>query len=408
MLLALDFYIFNGLKSLFRNGMPKSLKWAYWLATLLPLIWMMIALPLQQYLADYRWLSNFFIGIFFTLLITKGVYGSIMLIEDVYRIFRYSGENLMTLADKQREPFAWESRRRFVAQLGIAFASLPFFSFLYGVTRGKYAFTVHKVRIDFPDLPEAFDGLRIVQISDVHAGSFDSVSAVQRGTELVQAQNPDIILFTGDLVNNRAEEIEPYIHLFEKLNAPMGKFSVLGNHDYAHYVPWKSEAAEAANMQRLFKNHAAMGFKLLNNESLLLEKNGQNIRLAGVENWGKGRFPKEGDLDKTFAGTAADEFRILMSHDPSHWTHKILGFDKQIHLTLSGHTHGMQMGVEIPGIKWSPSSWIYPQWAGLYNQDKKYLYVNRGFGFLGFPGRVGILPEITVLELKRGLQKNVG
>ena len=408
MLLALDFYTFNGLKSLFRNGMPKSLKWAYWLATLLPLIWMMIALPMQQYVADYRWLSNFFICIFFTLLITKGVYGSIMLIEDVYRIFRYSGENLMTLADKQREPFAWESRRRFVAQLGIALASLPFFSFLYGVTRGKYAFTVHKVRIDFADLPEAFDGLRIVQISDVHSGSFDSVSAVQRGTELVQAQNPDIILFTGDLVNNRAEEIEPYMHLFEKLKAPMGKFSVLGNHDYAHYVRWDYEAAEAGNMQRLFKNHAAMGFKLLNNESMLLEKSGQNIRLAGVENWGKGRFPKEGDLDKTFAGTAADEFRILMSHDPSHWTHKILGFEKHIHLTLSGHTHGMQMGVEIPGIKWSPSSWIYPQWAGLYNQDKKYLYVNRGFGFLGFPGRVGILPEITVIELKRAAPKNIG
>jgi len=401
MLIAFDFYIFNGLKSLFKNGMPKSLKWSYWLVTILPLCWMIVAMPMQQYLGDYRWISNFFIGIFFTILITKGVFGSIMLIEDIYRILRYSGENLMSFVDKDRSSFAWESRRRFVAQLGIALASLPFFSFLYGVTRGKYAFTVHRVQLSYTDLPEAFDSLKIVQISDIHAGSFDSVSAVQRGTEMIERLNPDLILFTGDLVNNRAEEIEPYLHLFEKLKAPMGKFSVLGNHDYAHYVRWESEEAEASNMKRLFKFHEQMGFRLLNNESLLLDKNGQQIRLGGVENWGKGRFPKEGDLDKTFAGTGTEEFRILMSHDPSHWTHKILGFEKHIHLTLSGHTHGMQMGVEIPGIKWSPSKWIYPQWAGLYNQDGKQLYVNRGFGFLGFPGRVGILPEITLIELKR-------
>ena len=403
MLIAFDFYIFNGLKASFKNGMPRAIRWSYWLASIVPLVWVMIAMPMQQYLGDYRWISNLFIGLFFTMLVSKAVFGSILLIEDIYRILRFSGENALRFVNSDKPVFNWESRRRFVAQLGIVLTSIPFLSFLYGISFGKYAFRVHNVKLNFPDLPEAFDGLRIVQISDIHAGSFDSVSAVQRGAEMVQAQNADIILFTGDLVNNRAEEIEPYMHLFEKLKAPMGKFSVLGNHDYAHYVPWESEEAEAENMKRLFKNHADMGFRLLNNESLLLEKKGQQIRLAGVENWGKGRFPKEGDLDKAFVGTGSDEFSILMSHDPSHWTHKILGFDKHVHLTLSGHTHGMQMGVEIPGIKWSPSKWIYPQWAGLYNEQGKYLYVNRGFGFLGFPGRVGILPEITVIELKKGL-----
>jgi uncharacterized protein len=401
--IAFEFYVFNGLKSLFKNGMPKTWKWAYWILSILPILWMILwRVILQDQIGDFRWLGNLILGIFFTLLITKAVFSIILLMEDGYRLFRFGGESLLSLTDRDRPAAAWESRRRFIAQLGIAVAAVPFMSFLYGVTRGKYAFTVHKSSIYFPDLPEAYDGLRILQISDIHAGSFDSTAAVERGIKLIQEQAADIILFTGDLVNNRAEEIEPFIHLFEKLKAPMGKFSVLGNHDYGTYIRWDSEEAEAENMERLYKNHAAMGFRLLRNESLLLEKDGQQIRLAGAENWGKGRFPKEGDLDKTFENCTENEFTVLMSHDPSHWTHHILGFNKYIHLTLSGHTHGMQMGIEIPGIKWSPSKWIYPHWAGLYRQEGKYLYVNRGFGFLGFPGRVGILPEITVLELKKG------
>jgi len=406
--IGLDIYVFNGLKALFKNGMPKSVKWTYWLLAILPILWMIgWRIIFQDPVSDLRWLSNLVMGIYVTLLITKAVFAVFLLIEDFYRIFRFGGEYVMSAVNKGNAEIVWESRRRFVGQLGLVVASIPFMSFLYGVTRGKYAYTVHKSTLFFPDLPAAFDGLRIVQISDVHSGSFDSMDAVTRGVEMIAAQKADIILFTGDLVNNRAEEIEPYIHLFKTLEAPLGKFSVLGNHDYGEYIDWGSEAAEAANMELLYKHHAAMNFQLLRNESLLLEKNGEAIRLAGVENWGFGRFPKKGDLNKTFENTSDKEFCVLMSHDPSHWQHHILGFQKHIHLTLSGHTHGMQLGVEIPGFKWSPSKWIYPQWAGLYEQDSKRIYVNRGFGFLGFPGRVGILPEITVLELKKGTDKSV-
>lgn len=401
-LLSFEMYIFNGLKALFKNGIPRNIKWIFWVLAITPFIWISLwRVVLQDQIGDFRWLGNIILGIFFTLLITKAVFAIFLLIEDIYRVLRFSGESILSLTDKGKPTAVWESRRRFIAQMGIAIASVPFMSFLYGVTRGKYAFTVHRHTISFTDLPDKFDGFKIVQISDIHSGSFDNFHAVARGVNMIQEQNADLILFTGDLVNNRAEEIEPYIHLFEKLKAPYGKFSVLGNHDYGSYIRWGSEETEAANMNRLFENHKKMGFRLLNNESITLDKEGYSIRLAGVENWGKGHFPKEGDLNKTFYNTPDNEFTILMSHDPSHWTHHVLDFNKHIHLTLSGHTHGMQMGIEIPGIKWSPSKWIYPHWAGLYQKNGKYLYVNRGFGFLGFPGRVGILPEITVIELKK-------
>jgi predicted MPP superfamily phosphohydrolase len=401
-LIFLEFYVFYGLKTLFKNGMPRGLKWAYWIVTLFPIFWMIFYISVQGQIGNLRWFNNLVLGMSVTLLITKAFFAIFLLAEDSYRILRFGGGQLMAMSEKGGPAVAWESRRLFVAQLGLALASIPFMSFVYGITRGKYAYTVHKSTLTFPDLPEAFDGFRIVQISDVHAGSFDNITAVERGTEMIQAQKGDIILFTGDLVNNVATEIEPYIHLFKVLNAPFGKFSVLGNHDYATYIRWENEAASIENMARLERNHNAMGFKLMKNESLLLEKNGETMRLAGVENWGRGHFPKEGDLNKTFAETPDGEFTILMSHDPSHWQEHILDFEKHVHLTLSGHTHGMQMGIEVPGIKWSPSKWIYPQWAGLYEKKGKRIYVNRGFGFLGFPGRVGILPEITVLELKKG------
>ena len=219
---------------------------------------------------------------------------------------------------------------------------------------------------------------------------------------MIKEQKADLVLFTGDLVNSRANEIEPYIDLFKSIEASSGKFSVLGNHDYGYFNG--NEEEKTANMQLLERHHEAMGFNLMNNSSVVLKRDGESIRLAGVENWGKAEyFPKRGDLDKAFADSDENEFTILMSHDPSHWKEKILNFKKHVHLTLSGHTHGMQMGVEIPGFKWSPSKWLYPQWAGLYEEGDKKIYVNRGFGFLGFPGRVGILPEITVIELKKEL-----
>jgi len=189
---------------------------------------------------------------------------------------------------------------------------------------------------------------------------------------------------------------------FSELTAPFGKFSILGNHDYGDYRSWESETAKADNLQRLKEIHKEIGFRLMLNESLKIEKSGEHITLIGVENWGKGRFQKYGDLDKAIADVEDQDFKILMSHDPSHWDAKTLQHPKHVHLTLAGHTHGMQFGIEIPGFKWSPIKYMYPQWAGIYNEKNKYLYVNRGFGFLAYPGRVGILPEITVITLEKG------
>ncbi|MCZ6694094.1 MAG: metallophosphoesterase, partial [Bacteroidetes bacterium] len=290
---------------------------------------------------------------------------------------------------------------KFISQLGLVVAALPFSSFLYGVVKGKYDFRVKNITLSFPDLPPAFDGFKIVQISDIHSGSFDSFSSVKKGVEMVRQQNPDLILFTGDLVNNMAMEIEPYMDLFGSLSARFGKYSVLGNHDYGDYMSWPSQEAKKINLDKLKEYHQIMGYKLLNNTSVRVEKGQDSILLAGVENWGIRPFRQTGDLEQAYRDSQDDEFTILMSHDPSHWDEQVLDFKKHVHLTLSGHTHGMQMGIEIPGIKWSPVKYKYPRWAGLYEDKGQYLYVNRGFGFIGFPGRVGIWPEITTIELKR-------
>jgi predicted MPP superfamily phosphohydrolase len=398
--IALEIYVFNGLKVLFKNGMPKSVKWIYWSLVFLPFVWAMLkGFVIGESLGDIRWFSNLISGIFFTLIATKAVFAIFILLEDFYRIISYSGSFIKSKIVAESQPASWGSRREFVGKLAVLVASIPFMSFLYGVTRGKYAFTVHNVAVEFPDLPDAFDGFKILQISDIHSGSFDSRAAVSKGVEMIKSQKADMILFTGDLVNSRANEIEPFIPLFATLDAPFGKYSVLGNHDYGY--GWRSKEEKNENIEKLKSHHQAMGFNLMMNESLFIEKNNSKIRLAGVENWGDGPFPKKGDLVKTFENSGENEFTVLMSHDPSHWENKILDFSKHIHLTLSGHTHGLQLGIEIPGFKFSPSQWRYPQWAGLYEKEGKKIYVNRGFGFLGFPGRVGILPEITVLELKK-------
>jgi predicted MPP superfamily phosphohydrolase len=274
---------------------------------------------------------------------------------------------------------------------------------------GKYRYRVVNHTLEFDDLPAAFDGFTITQISDIHSGSFDNKKKLEYGIDLINKQESDVILFTGDLVNNQAKEMEPWIESFKKLKAPMGKYSILGNHDYGDYMTWPSQEAKEANMQRLYEIHEELGFRLLRNESVKLQKlalsgveaAGASIDLLGVENWGKG-FGQYGDLKKTAANLSDQSFKILMSHDPSHFDEEVKKFSQFIHLTLSGHTHGMQFGIEIQGfIKWSPASLRYPKWAGLYEELGRYLYVNRGFGFLAFPGRVGIWPEITVLKLKR-------
>jgi predicted MPP superfamily phosphohydrolase len=284
--------------------------------------------------------------------------------------------------------------------LGILLALLIIIAFVYGILRGKYAYRVIKHNLYFEDLPSAFDGFKLVQISDVHAGSLNNPKAVQKGIDLINTQQADLFVFTGDLVNNKAEEIKPYINHFSQIKAPFGQFSVLGNHDYGDYVKWESEIAKRENLEQLKKHHAEIGFKLLLDEHITLEKNGQKIVLAGVENWGLG-FGERGDLNKALQGTAADDFKILLSHDPTHWEAQVKNHSSSIHLTLAGHTHGMQFGIEAFGIKWSPVQFRYKHWAGIKEENSRFLNVNRGFGFIGFSGRVGIWPEITVIELHK-------
>jgi len=281
-------------------------------------------------------------------------------------------------------------------------AAIPFGALLYGVFKGKYNYKVLQYTLEFEDLPEAFDAYQITQISDIHSGSFDNAKKIKYGIDLINQQASDLILFTGDLVNNRAEEMLPWIDMFKQLKAKDGKFSILGNHDYGDYIEWDSEISKTKNMQQLEAIHKQLGFDLLQNENRSLEKGNAKIALIGVENWGAGGFKKAGDLEQATTGIAPTDFKIVMSHDPSHWEQKIRKNKTHYHLTLSGHTHGMQFGIEIPGwIKWSPVKWRYTYWAGIYEEAGQFLNVNRGFGFLAYPGRIGIWPEITVITLKR-------
>ncbi|WP_295667697.1 metallophosphoesterase [uncultured Mucilaginibacter sp.] len=302
------------------------------------------------------------------------------------------------------KPF-FPARRKFISEVAILVAAVPFSGFLYGMFKGKYDYKLHKQTLYFDDLPEAFDGFTITQISDIHSGSFDNTAAVQRGIDLAKAQKSDLFVFTGDLVNNAEWEIKPYINHFSQLRAPYGQFSILGNHDYGDYIHWDSETEKATNLVKLKERHKELGYRLLLDENIEIEKNGQKLSLIGVQNWGRG-FIQIGDLDKALNGVDKDAFKILLSHDPTHWEEKVRYHPTNIHLTLAGHTHGAQFGVETAGLRWSPVQYRYLDWAGLINEKNRYLYVNRGFGFLAFSGRLGIWPEITVITLKKGDNQN--
>lgn len=400
----LDIYTFFGLQSLFKN----KFKHVYQVIYLLSSIFVYYCFyTFYQSFTNGGFFSstssNFALGIVLTAIISKIFFVGLMFLQDGGRFFygignaikrQIKGENRL-----ENQPF-FPTRRKFLTLTATGLAAIPFFTMLYGITKGKYNYTINKVKLSFKDLPPAFNGFKIVQISDIHAGSLDSPTDVLRGVNMINEQNPDLILFTGDMVNSDKEELNPYIEIFAQLKANFGKFSVLGNHDYYgapdHEMP-QSDTGYWASFKEKFSQ---MGFQLMNNESIFIEKDGEKINLLGVENWGRGRwFPKRGDLDKALENTAKDDFCILMSHDPTHWDEKILPHKKHIHLTLSGHTHGMQFGINMPGFKWSPAQYRYEKWLGLYEEAQQYLYVNPGFGFLAFPGRVGMWPEITVIEL---------
>lgn len=345
---------------------------------------------------------NFNIGVVITALVTLVFFGAMMLTQDVARLgigaWNAISGALSDSADKPAQMIP--GRRNFLTWAATLIAAVPFSAMIYGITRGKYNFKVSEVSINFPNLPKAFDGFKIVQISDIHSGSLDDLEQVAKGVALINEQKPDLITFTGDLVNSDKNEVDPFINTFKQLESKHGTYAVLGNHDY--YGTYRIEKEnEPAYWDDFFAKYASMGMTLLNNASVKIEKDGESIQLTGVENWGAGRwFPKKGDLDKALKDVDNDAFTVLMSHDPTHWEEKVIGHPKKIDLTLSGHTHGMQFGINMPGFKWSPAQMRYKHWMGLYNDADQYLYVNRGFGFLAFPGRVGMWPEITVIELK--------
>lgn len=342
-------------------------------------------------------------GLLLLIYLPKIILTLVLFGEDIFRI-GFGSVNHFAKFNDSVDFFA--SRRKFVSQIGLGLAAIPFLSLLYGETIGKYNYKLIKQRIFFPDLPDAFDGFTITQISDVHSGSFDNPEKINYAIDLVNEQNSDMILFTGDIVNTHAKEMHPWIDTFKKIKEhKYGKYSVLGNHDYGEYITWPSEAAKEENFQNIKNLYGQIDFKLMLNEHTLIEKGTDKIALVGVENWGH-NFKKVGDINLASANLAKEDFKILMSHDPSHWDYEVKNHEKHFQLTLSGHTHGMQFGIEIPGvIKWSPIQYIYKQWAGLYENMGRYVYVNRGFGFHAYSGRVGIMPEITVIELKKG--KNV-
>lgn len=340
--------------------------------------------------------TNWLIGFAFSMFIVKIIFLLFVLLNQLGALLWPP----LTAVLSQLTQLTFQPYNDWITKLGLLMVAFPFVWLLYGISFGKYRYRVIEKKLNFENLPKAFDGFRIVQISDIHSGTFDSVEKVAKGVELLRKQEADLIVFTGDMVNNHASEVVPYVHLFKSLQAKFGKISILGNHDYGDYKYWGNPSAKLKNMENLKALQAEMGFQLLLNDSIDLELAGEKIHIVGVENWGLPPFPQYGDLDKACEGLEPNSFKILLSHDPSHWDAQVLDHEQDFELTLSGHTHGMQFGIEIGKIKWSPVKYRYKRWAGLYQKAQKKLYVNRGFGFLGFPGRAGIWPEITVITLK--------
>lgn len=394
-LVLLQIYAFQAVKSATRL----KYVWYFYLAV--------SALILLNFFLRFLWADNstvfqgaraYAFGFLLALLAGQLVLLILMFAEDIARVVIA----LFSKKDYTKGHFYMPSRRNFLAKLALGLAAIPFSSLLYGMYKGKYNFKVLEYDLEFEDLPEAFEGYKITQISDIHCGSFDNFEKIKYGVELIKAQKSDLVLFTGDLVNNKAEETEEWKALFGSIRAEDGVFSVLGNHDYGQYYHWQSKEEEQENLRQLKLAQKEMGWELLLNENRTITRGEDQIHLVGVENWGNGHFPKYGDENKAAADLTAKDFKILMSHDPSHFDEKIKHDPRNYQLTLSGHTHGMQFGIEIPGVvKWSPVEYRYKYWAGIYEEEGRYINVNRGFGYLAYPGRVGVWPEITVIRLKK-------
>lgn len=396
-LFLVDLYVFQAIKTVTQNLDPTAQRVVYFL------FWGVFAVTAVTFVmasatrgTPPNAYKTYLASTLFIIFASKLVVVLFLLVDDAVRIGRIAFH--YASSDTAFDP----SRNKFLSQMGLLVAAVPFTAFIYGMVKGAYDYQVKRVTLKFPNLPQAFDGYKILQISDLHTGSFTSTEPLQEAVRLINKQEADLVFFTGDLVNNQAVEVQRHIGTLKEIKAKAGVFSVLGNHDYGDYVTWPSPEAKRDNLRTLIDSHGRMGWQILMNEHRMIEKDGEKIAVLGVENWGnRVGFPKYGRLEQAYAGTEDSPFKVLLSHDPSHWDGEVNQKYNDIDLTLSGHTHGMQFGVNIPGWKWSPVQYVYKQWAGLYKHGRQHLYVNTGLGFLGYPGRVGFLPEITVFELKK-------
>lgn len=420
----IDWYSWQAIKALVRDKKPiirKIFAWLYWSVPITVAL-ILIASTIFAGVDVSKAFRVYFIGAYFVVYLSKLVVCLFLFFDDIKRLiklifrklFTKKPETITIVEDEQAEALehihdAQElekekiSRSQFLARTGLLVGAVPFMILTRGIVKGAYDYRIRRVQLYLPNLPSSFEGLKLLQISDVHTGSFTNRDAVYRGIQMIQKEAADFVFFTGDIVNNKTDELYPWQDMFAEVKAPMGVYSTLGNHDYGdYYSGWKDVAEKQKNMDDLVKAHADMGWNLLRNEHITLNKGSQKIGIIGVENWGdKGRFPKYGNVEEATKNMPDVPVKLLLSHDPSHFD-KIVSLEhKDIDVTFSGHTHGFQFGVEIGGFQWSPSQYIYPHWAGMYKVDNQQLYVNRGFGFLGYPGRVGILPEITVFTLTK-------
>lgn len=400
LMLVIDYYIEHAsrpIRARWTKRNQRLFTYFWWGWTALLLVGVFGSILLNARLA----IRSVLLVAFFITFVSKLVYLPFLFLDEIRRVFIW----LFRKARPAAEPVPGDriSRSEFLVKAGIAVAAIPLSSLSWGIVSGAYDYQLVRRKLFLRDLPRAFEGMKIAQISDVHSGSFYDRKAVLGGIEMILGQKPDMIFFTGDLVNNIASEMKDYQDLFSKLKAPLGTYSVLGNHDYGEYHFGKGpSAAKAKNLQDLIGTHKRMGWDLLMNENRRIRVGGEEIGVLGIENWGTGRFPKFGRLDEAVKDTDDLPVRLLLSHDPSHWRAQVLKEFPQIDAMFSGHTHGMQFGVKTEEFQWSPVQYVYDEWAGLYRENGQQLYVNVGYGFLGYPGRVGILPEITIFELKQG------
>lgn len=402
-MILLDIYVFMAIRSVSHNlgSRMKSLVFsAYWIVAVAAIFGLLVFIFTGPDFLSKK-VRTYFFATVLIFVFSQIVATVFFLVDDVRRLIQWAaGKTFFRNTEVSTMSGDGISRSVFLSWLGLAAGGAFFGTLVYGFSN-KYNYKIKRIKIPFDNLPPGFNGVKIVHFSDVHSGSFTNKKAVERGVDMIIAEKGDIVIFSGDLVNDRATEMENYTEVFNKIKAPMGVYSTFGNHDYGEYVKWPiNGVTKAQNLINLAKIHADMGWRLMMDEHVELERNGDKIALIGIQNWSaKARFPKYGNMKKAYEGTEKYPFKILISHDPSHWDAQVRPEYSDVNLTLSGHTHGMQFGVEIPGFRWSPVQYMYKEWDGLYEEGKQKLYVNPGFGFIGYPGRVGILPEITVIEL---------